>query len=320
MYTCHCLQWIIPITHYDTERYWSIARIATLAYYLLIYSVEHGMAGRRESSKDALRAYFEQIKKTPLLDFDEEKSLSRRIMGGDAAAKEHLVKANLRLVVKIAKNFFTSDISLLDLIQEGNLGLLKAATKFDYRRNVRFSTYASWWIKQSIVRSLSNKRRAIRLPHRKEEILKKINRTVNILAQKLMREPSAAEVAEDMGIKEKDLVDLMSLSNSVVSLDSESSEDSGTLQEIYEDYTYDPDSQLMRNSLKEETEKVLGSLQEKEKKIILYRFAFHGGRKYTLKKIGDEMGISPETVRQIEIRALKKLRKMAAGLKVYVHN
>lgn len=278
------------------------------------------MAGRRESSKDALRAYFEQIKKTPLLDFDEEKSLSRRIMGGDAAAKEHLVKANLRLVVKIAKNFFTSDISLLDLIQEGNLGLLKAATKFDYRRNVRFSTYASWWIKQSIVRSLSNKRRAIRLPHRKEEILKKINRTVNILAQKLMREPSAAEVAEDMGIKEKDLVDLMSLSNSVVSLDSESSEDSGTLQEIYEDYTYDPDSQLMRNSLKEETEKVLGSLQEKEKKIILYRFAFHGGRKYTLKKIGDEMGISPETVRQIEIRALKKLRKMAAGLKVYVHN
>ena len=278
------------------------------------------MAGRRESSKDALRSYFEQIKKTALLNFDEEKSLSRKIMKGDGDARERLVKANLRLVVKIAKNFLTSEFSLLDLIQEGNLGLLKAASKFDYRKNVRFSTYASWWIKQAIVRSLSNKRRAIRLPHRKEEMLKKINRTVNALAQKLMREPSAAEVAGDMGMKEKELSDLMSLSSSVVSLDSECSEDSGTLQEIYEDYSYDPDRQLIRNSLKEETEKVLGTLQEKEKKIILYRYAFHGGRKYTLKKIGDEMGISPETVRQIEIRALKKLSKTAMDLKEYVHN
>jgi RNA polymerase primary sigma factor len=150
--------------------------------------------------------------------------------------------------------------------------------------------------------------------------LKKINRTVSSLSQKLMREPSSAEVAKEMGMSEDDIVALMNLSTTVVSLDGDCTEDNGTLQEVYEDYTYDPDKQLLRKSLKEETMKFLDSLQDKEKKIILYRYAFHGGRKYTLKKIGDEMGISPETVRQIEIRALKKLSKVAADLKEYVHN
>jgi RNA polymerase primary sigma factor len=124
------------------------------------------MENMGDGEKDALKSYFEQIKKTTLLDFDEEKLLSRKIQTGDKEAHRMMVEANLRLVVKIAKTFLTSDVSLMDLIQEGNLGLIKAADKYDYRKNVRFSTYASWWIKQSIVRSLSNKRRAIRLPHR----------------------------------------------------------------------------------------------------------------------------------------------------------
>ena len=271
-----------------------------------------------EEQKDALKSYFEQIKKTSLLTAVEEKDLSKRIQTGDDTAQKRLVESNLRLVVKIAKSYLTSELSLLDLIQEGNLGLIKAATKFDYKKNVRFSTYASWWIKQAIVRALSNKRRTIRLPHRKEEILRKINKTYNALSQKLMREPNIAEVAVAVGLKEEDVISILNMSTSVVSLDGESSDDSGSLQEVIEDYSFDPDRELMIKSLREETMKFLESLDEKEKEIIMYRFSFYGG-KYTLKTIGDKMSISPETVRQIEIKALKKLSECARDLKEYVY-
>ena len=278
------------------------------------------MENMGDGEKDALKSYFEQIKKTTLLDFDEEKLLSRKIQAGDKEAHRMLVEANLRLVVKIAKTFLTSDISLMDLIQEGNLGLIKAADKYDYRKNVRFSTYASWWIKQSIVRSLSNKRRAIRLPHRKEEILRKITKTVNTLCQELMHEPSVAEVAGALGIQEEEIASIMNISNTPVSFDGEATKDSGSLQEIFEDYSYNPDRELMRTSLKEETMRFLKCLEEKEREILLHRYSFYGGRKYTLKSIGDKMGISPETVRQIEIRALKKLGEFAGELKNYVYH
>ncbi len=278
------------------------------------------MENMGDGEKDALKSYFEQIKKTGLLNFDEEKLLSRKIQAGDKEAHRMLVEANLRLVVKIAKNFLTSDISLMDLIQEGNLGLLKAADKYDYRKNVRFSTYASWWIKQSIVRSLSNKRRAIRLPHRKEEILRKITKTVNTLCQELMHEPSVAEVAVALGIKEEEIASIMNISNTPVSFDGEATKDSGSLQEIFEDYSYNPDRELMRTSLKEETMRFLKCLEEKEREILLHRYSFYDGRKYTLKSIGDKLGMSPETVRQIEIRALKKLGEFAGELKNYVYH
>ncbi|HUV08137.1 MAG TPA: RNA polymerase sigma factor RpoD/SigA [Spirochaetia bacterium] len=272
-----------------------------------------------EEQKDALKAYLQQIKKTPLLSFEEEKKLSKRILSGDKAAHRRMVEANLRLVVKIAKSFPTSGLSLLDVIQEGNLGLIKAASKYDHRKNVRFSTYASWWIKQAIVRSLSNKRRTIRLPHRKEELLRKINKTINSLSQSLMREPTVAEVAAEIGLPEEEIVSIMNMSNNVVSLDSEGSGESGSIQEVYEDYSYNPDREFMRKSLRVDTLKFLNSLSEKEKKIILYRYSFYGS-KYTLKSIGDRMGISPETVRQIEIRALKKLADFARDLKEYVYH
>ncbi|HET6486947.1 MAG TPA: sigma-70 family RNA polymerase sigma factor, partial [Spirochaetia bacterium] len=154
------------------------------------------------SFDDNLKAYFNQIKKAKLLTFEEELALSRRIQSGDEEARKQLVESNLRLVVRIAKGFLTPEVSILDLIQEGNLGLMRAAAKYDYRKQVRFSTYASWWIKQSIVRSLSNKTRVIRLPHRQEEKLRKINKVYNSLSQVLMREPSLQEIAEEIGLGE----------------------------------------------------------------------------------------------------------------------
>ncbi|TVR33138.1 MAG: RNA polymerase sigma factor RpoD/SigA [Spirochaetaceae bacterium] len=268
---------------------------------------------------DSLKAYFDQIKKTPLLSFDEEIALSKRVQQGDVSARQQLVEANLRLVVKIAKAYMTNDVAFLDLVQEGNLGLLKAASKYDHRKQVRFSTYASWWIKQSITRALSNKRRQIRLPHRKEDALRKIQKTYTSLSQSLMRPPTVDEVAGELGFPVDEVVQILNISSTVISLDSELNEESGTFHDVFEDYSYAPDAEVMRNSLREETLSFLERLKDKERQILLYRFSFFGGQKYTLKRISDEMGISPETVRQIEIRALKKLKEHAGELREYVY-
>ncbi len=268
---------------------------------------------------DSLKAYFDQIKKTPLLSFDEEIALSKRVQQGDVSARQQLVEANLRLVVKIAKAYMTNDVAFLDLVQEGNLGLLKAASKYDHRKQVRFSTYASWWIKQSITRALSNKRRQIRLPHRKEDALRKIQKSYTSLSQSLMRPPTVEEVAGELGFPVDEVVQILNISSTVISLDSELNEESGTFHDVFEDYSYAPDAEVMRNSLREETLSFLERLKDKERQILLYRFSFFGGQKYTLKRISDEMGISPETVRQIEIRALKKLKEHAGELREYVY-
>lgn len=275
--------------------------------------------GKKESNDDVLKTYFDEIRATPLLSFEEELELSRRIMQGDEEARQKLIKANLRLVVKIARSFASSDIPLMDLIQEGNLGLIRAAQKYDFKKNVRFSTYASWWIKQAISRALVNKRRSIRLPHRKEEALKKIQRAYNALSQELMREPTAEELAREVHMAPEEVDQILSLSNTMVSLDAETGKDDTTsLLELYEDRTYCPDVEFLRNSVREDTLRFLEKLMERERKILMYRFEFFGGEKYTLKQIGDEMGLSPETVRQIELRALKKFKENAAELKEYM--
>jgi RNA polymerase primary sigma factor len=281
------------------------------------------MSKKREvtsSFEDNLKAYFSQIKKARLLTFEEELDLSRRIQKGDEQARHILIESNLRLVVRIAKNYLTPEVSILDLIQEGNIGLMRAVSKYDFRKEVRFSTYASWWIKQSIVRSLSNKKRVIRLPHRQEEKLRKINKVYNNLSQVLMREPTLVEIAEEIGLEEEEVASIINSSSSVASLDSSVSADSGSLHDMVEDVSYNPDRELMKKTLREDTLKFLDGLQEKERRILLYRFSFVSGRRYTLKTIGDELGISPETVRQIEIRALKKLRSFSEELKEYVYN
>jgi RNA polymerase primary sigma factor len=272
------------------------------------------------SVEDNLKAYFNQIKAARLLTFEEELSLSRRIQKGDEAARRQFIESNLRLVVRIAKNYLTPEVSLLDLIQEGNIGLMRAVSKYDYRKNVRFSTYASWWIKQAIVRSLSNKKRAIRLPHRQEEKLRKINKVYNSLSQVLMREPTLVEIAEEIGIEEEEVASIINSSSSVASLDSSAASETGSLHDMVEDMSFNPDREFMRRTAREDTLRLLDGLQEKERQILLYRFSFLSGRRYTLKRIGDELGISPETVRQIEIRALKKLRASSDDLKEYVYN
>ena len=272
-----------------------------------------------KAGQDGLNAYFERIKRTALLTAEQEVELSKRVQKGDASARDELIEANLRLVVKIAKGYLRPDVTLLDLIQEGNLGLLTAAGKFDYRKEVRFSTYASWWIKQSISRALSNKRRQIRLPHRKEDLLRKIQKAYTLLSQKLARKPSVEEVAEELGVPRGEVADMLTVSTATISLDSNINEDNGTLHDLCEDYSYAPEPAAMEQSLKEQTLRILDRLREREREILMYRFALHGGKKYTLKKLSDQMGISPETVRQIELRALKKLRDQASELREFVY-
>ncbi len=274
----------------------------------------------RTNTGDCLKAYFEQIKKNPLLSFEEEIELSKLIQDGDQDALNHLIECNLRLVVKIAMEYSIPEIAVLDLIQEGNLGLIKAATKYDYRKNVRFSTYASWWIKQAIMRAISNKRRTIRLPHRKEERLRKINRVYNSLYQTLMRKPSLTEIADEAEMPVDEVDTLLNAVNPTISFDKESRDDALSLHEIYEDNSYTPDREFLKKCLRDETMHFLERLMDKERKILMYRFSFLSGKRYTLKNIGEKLGMSPETVRQIELKALRKLKKVAHELKEYSYN
>ena len=272
------------------------------------------------AQNDALQAYYAQIRKSDLLNADEEKELSRRIQGGDMDARRRLIECNLRLVVKIAKAYLTPDTALLDLIQDGNMGLLKAASRFDYRRDVRFSTYAAWWIKQSITRALANRRRSIRLPHRKEDALKRVQRAYNFLSQSLMRAPTMEEIAEEVHLQKEEVSEIMQIAMTPISLDSEINEDNGTILDLLEDNTYSPDNRVMALLLKEETLNAVKLLKDREQQVIEYRFALGGGERYTLKRVSDTMGISPETVRQIEMRALRKLRDNSEHLREMMVN
>src|SRR6056297_2220526 len=269
--------------------------------------------------KDALQQYFAGIKKEPLLDFEEELELSRRIEMGDDAALTRMIKANLRLVVKIARSYLSSGVSLLDLIQEGNIGLMKAAEKFDYRKNVRFSTYAAWWIRQSIVRALAKSQRHIKLPHRKEELLRKVQRFYYSYSQDFGRKPEMHEIATALHVKESEVSAVLYSSNPVVSLDWEDEQTDSRLGDMFEDTTYLPDDELLKKCAQEDTVKFLDHLREKERQVLLYRLSFFGGKKVTLKRIGEEMGISPETVRQIEMKAIKKLRLHADEMREYIY-
>lgn len=273
-----------------------------------------------ENRSDALQAYYAQIRKSPLLSAEQEQDLSRRIQAGDTQAQKQLIESNLRLVVKIAKAYVTPDTTLLDLIQDGNMGLLKAASRFDYKKEVRFSTYAAWWIKQSITRALANRRRAIRLPHRKEDALKRIQRAYNFLSQSLMRIPTTSEIAEEVRMKREDVAEIMHIAVSPISLDSEINEDNGTIMDLLEDYSFSPDTQVMAEILREETVSSLNALKERERLVLQYRYALNGGERYTLKRVSDTMGISPETVRQVEMRAIRKLRKSAHHLREMMLN
>lgn len=267
---------------------------------------------------ESLARYFEEISRTPLLTFEEELELSRRVEAGDETARKRLIQANLRLVVKIAKAYSRYGTAFLDLIQEGNLGLINAAGKFDYRKNVRFSTYASWWIKQSIVRALVNKNRMIRLPHRKEESLRKLTARLAELAT-LQQTPTVAELADYLRLGKTEVLALLELAGAVTSLDKEVGDESLSLIELVEDRSYQPETECFAREFQADTHRLLATLQERERNVLLHRFAFGGEKKRTLKTIGEKMGLSAETVRQMEIRALDKLRNQKDDLKEYLY-
>jgi RNA polymerase primary sigma factor len=273
------------------------------------------MAVPTETKDSNLTAYLYKIRNDRLLTADEEKDLSKRILKGDKIARKNLINSNLRLVVKIARGYLTHDMDLLDLIQEGNLGLIKAAEKFDFRKNVRFSTYASFWIKQSIARALSNKSRMIRFPHRKEEKLRKISKASQKFSKLNGRTPNAEELSSETKIEKQEIRSILRLPERVLSIESATEGDNYSLQGILQDSKYDPDFIVMRKYLREKTSEMLQILTEKERKVLLYRYSFINGKKYTLKNIGETLGISPETVRQIEMKALKKIREHFSHLK-----
>ncbi|MDR0502986.1 MAG: RNA polymerase sigma factor RpoD/SigA [Treponema sp.] len=269
----------------------------------------------KHDNENMLESYFRQIKGFPLLSFDDELELSRQIKKGSTQALHKLINSNLRLVVKIAGMYSKPDISILDIIQEGNLGLIHAAEKFDYRKNVRFCTYASWWIKQYISRSISNKRRLVRLPLRKEEILNKIQRTYHVLCQQLMHQPQNADIARELGIPVKDIDYIVNMSVGSLSFASNNYDETTGEIDVYEDYTYSPEINFMKQYSQDSTMVVLDNLKEKEKRILSYRYQLNGCERYTLREIGNKFNISPETVRQIEMRALKKIRRHAKELR-----
>jgi RNA polymerase primary sigma factor len=230
------------------------------------------------------------------------------------------VESNLLLVVKISRCYKRGGIALMDLIQEGNIGLMRAAEKYDADKNTRFSTYAYLWIRQAINRSLANKRRAIRLPVRKEFILKKIQYNSNILAQRLGRAPHAEEIAREIDVPVEEIRLVLDMSGRMLSLEDESVfEDVSSIVDTQEDFTYCPVRSLLQNSSRAETIRFLGRLKERERRVIMYRYQFIPNAPWQLQKIANLMGMSPEAVRQIELHALRKLRKDAAAFRECVY-
>jgi RNA polymerase primary sigma factor len=276
-----------------------------------------------DDAQDAniLQTYFNQIKAIPLLTFEEALELSRRIQNGDGEARRRLIEANLRLVIKIARGYLASGVPLMDIIQEGNLGLIRAAEKYDYARNIRFSTYANWWIRQAISRYISNKQRVIRLPHRKEVLLHRIRKTYHTLSQTLTRQPRTDEIADTLGLPLEEVEKILKMSNGFISLEMDTGPDeSAVVADLHEDYTYNPERAFLRKSARADTIRFLGMLKDKEKRILMYRYQLNDDKERTLKTIGDKMGISPETVRQIEIKALKKIRSHADELRDCIYH
>jgi RNA polymerase primary sigma factor len=267
-----------------------------------------------------LEDYCSQIKKIPLLTFEEELDLSKRIQQGDEAARKRLIEANLRLVVRIAHAYRTADVPFMDIIQEGNLALIHAAEKYDHRKRVRFSTYAAWWIRQFIVRSLAVKRRTIRLPLRKEQLLRRAQRSYHTLSQSLMRKPSNKEIADDVGASEKEIDAVFLMSGVFASLDVKTGdEESVTLAELQGDYTYSPERNFIKKSSRAAALHFMDRLKDREKRILMYRYQFNNSETHTLKNIGDKMGLSAETVRQIELKALEKMRGAADELRKCIY-
>ena len=261
---------------------------------------------------DSVRLYLREIGKIPLLTAPEELALAQKVVAGDKRAKDKMAEANMRLVVSIAKRYVGRGLDLLDLIQEGNTGLLRAVEKFDPDKGFKFSTYATWWIRQAITRAIADQARTIRIPVHMVETINKLLRTQRRLTQELNREPSNEEIAEAMELDVEKVEHIMKIKQDISSLDASvrDDEEDSVLQDFIEDEdTVTPEESATGQLLKEQVKDLLGSLSEREQKILRLRFGLEDGKNHTLEEVGQEFSVTRERIRQIEAKALAKLKK-----------
>ena len=270
------------------------------------------------SIEDPVRMYLKEIGKVSLLTADEEIELAKRMEQGDEEAKKRLAEANLRLVVSIAKRYVGRGMLFLDLIQEGNLGLIKAVEKFDYRKGYKFSTYATWWIRQAITRAIADQARTIRIPVHMVETINKLIRVSRQLLQELGREPTPEEIAEEMKMPVDRVREILKISQEPVSLETPigEEEDSHLGDFIQDDNVPVPADAAAFTLLKEQLIEVLGTLTEREQKVLRLRFGLDDGRARTLEEVGTEFNVTRERIRQIEAKALRKLRHPSRSRKL----
>ena len=262
------------------------------------------------SMDDPVKMYLKDIGKVPLLSADDEIELAKQMMDGSEDARRKLSEANLRLVVSIAKRYVGRGMQFLDLIQEGNLGLMKAVEKFDYQKGFKFSTYATWWIRQAITRAIADQARTIRIPVHMVETINKVVRVSRLLLQQLGREPTPDEIAKEMGIPESRVIEIQKIAQDPVSLETPigEEEDSHLGDFIEDEQTAAPTDVVASNMLKEQLVKVLDTLTPREEKVLRLRYGIDDGRPRTLEEVGKEFNVTRERIRQIEAKALRKLR------------
>ena len=272
----------------------------------------------RGNAEDPVRMYLKEIGKVPLLSAEEEIELAKRMEEGDEAAKKRLAEANLRLVVSIAKRYVGRGMLFLDLIQEGNLGLIKAVEKFDYRKGYKFSTYATWWIRQAITRAIADQARTIRIPGHMVETINKLIRVSRQLLQELGREPQPEEIAERMDMSVDRVREILKISQEPVSLETPigEEEDSHLGDFIQDDNVPVPADAAAFTLLKEQLVEVLSTLTDREQKVLRLRFGLDDGRARTLEEVGKEFSVTRERIRQIEAKALRKLRHPSRSRKL----
>ena len=274
--------------------------------------------GDSVSVNDPVRLYLKEIGKVPLLTAEQEMGIAKRMEAGDDEAKKELAEANLRLVVSIAKRYVGRGMSFLDLIQEGNLGLIKAVEKFDYTKGFKFSTYATWWIRQAITRAIADQARTIRIPVHMVETINKLIRVSRQLLQELGREPTPAEIGKEMGFSEEKVREIQKIAQDPVSLETPigEEEDSHLGDFIEDDNAPAPSEAASYALLKEQLMEVLNTLTEREEKVLRLRFGLDDGRARTLEEVGKEFNVTRERIRQIEAKALRKLRHPSRSKKL----
>jgi len=269
-------------------------------------------------AEDPVRAYLKEIGRVPLLNAEEEMELAKQADQGDEEAKKKLAEANLRLVVSIAKRYVGRGMQFLDIIQEGNLGLIKAVEKFDYQKGYKFSTYATWWVRQAITRALADQARTIRIPVHMVETINKIGRVKRELVQELGREPTTAEISERAGISADKVMEILQIGQDLVSLESPVGEedDSHLGDFIADDKAASPEEAAEKEMLREQLNMALSYLTEREEKVLRLRYGLDDGRERTLEEVGAIFDVTRERIRQIESKALRRIRCSANGRKL----